>query len=137
MRSRLAGAPANSPRWWCAAFLCVAAAAHIPLIPRHLHEALYLGLAFVLFVYACLATAAVLVLTPWRRAPWVAVVLGGLAVATYVATRLVAFPQLGGDVGDWLDPLGVIAVAAETAAAATGWLALVRLPDRDLSITPA
>ncbi len=36
-------------------------------------------------------------------------------VLGYAATRLVAFPELGDDVGNWLEPLGVIAVASELA----------------------
>jgi hypothetical protein len=38
----------------------------------------------------------------------------GLAVIGYVATRLVAFPMLADDVGNWLEPLGVVSVASET-----------------------
>lgn len=120
--------PVTSTRWWCAAFLCLAAAAHIPLVPEHLHEALYMGVAFVVFVYACLATAAFLVLTPSPRAAWVATGLGTLAVLAYVATRVAAFPRLSGDVGEWFTPLGIIAVVAEVAAVATAALALAETP---------
>lgn len=40
----------------------------------------------------------------------------GLALAGYVATRLTAFPQLGDDVGNWFEPLGVVSVVAECVA---------------------
>ena len=39
-------------------------------------------------------------------------------------TRLVAFPELADDVGDWLEPLGVVSVLAESTAvgiAAAAW----------------
>ncbi len=32
----------------------------------------------------------------------------------YALTRLTAFPQLADDVGNWLEPLGVTSVLAET-----------------------
>lgn len=46
------------------------------------------------------------------------------AVLAYAATRLVAFPQLAGDVGNWLEPLGVISVLGELAVVAAAVLAL-------------
>ncbi len=49
-----------------------------------------------------------------------------LTIIGYAATRLIAFPMLGDDVGDWGEPLGVLSIAAETAAAALAG----RLPRR-------
>lgn len=52
------------------------------------------------------------------------VVACGLALVGYAATRLITFPQLGDDVGNWFEPLGVVSVLAETAAviiAIQGW----------------
>jgi negative regulator of sigma E activity len=50
-------------------------------------------------------------------------VVGGLAVAAYVLSRSVGLPQIGDDVGDWADPLGVVAVAAEVTLVIGGVLA--------------
>lgn len=40
-----------------------------------------------------------------------------------------AFPQLADDVGNWLEPLGVVSVLAETAA--------VIMPSEGLAFSPA
>jgi hypothetical protein len=37
----------------------------------------------------------------------------GLAILGYVATRLVGFPMLGDDVGNWLEPLGLASIGSE------------------------
>ncbi|MEP6696182.1 MAG: hypothetical protein ABJA34_04795, partial [Pseudonocardiales bacterium] len=52
----------------------------------------------------------------------------GLAVAGYVATRLIAFPQLHDDVGNWLEPLGVISVLAESFAVLAAIMGLRTAP---------
>jgi hypothetical protein len=49
----------------------------------------------------------------------------GLAIAGCAATRIVAFPQLSDDVGDWWKPLGVVSIAAETVVVAAA-LAVLR-----------
>jgi FtsH-binding integral membrane protein len=42
-------------------------------------------------------------------------VLCAAGVCAYVATRLVAFPLLADDVGNWAEPLGLVCIVAETA----------------------
>lgn len=49
----------------------------------------------------------------------------GLATAGCATTRIVAFPQLSDDVGDWWEPLGVVSIAAETVVVAAA-LAVLR-----------
>jgi hypothetical protein len=91
----------------------VASAAHVPGVGEHLHEAPYMGVLFAMFAAACVAVA---VVAAARPNPAVFVSAGGLcaaALSTYAATRLVAFPQLAGDVGNWGEPLGLVSVAAE------------------------
>lgn len=50
----------------------------------------------------------------------------GLAILGYIATRLIAFPELAGDVGNWFEPLGVVSVLAECAAVAIAATAFIR-----------
>lgn len=69
---------------------------------------------FILLTLACflLAMAAI-----WYDAPAVylaAATICGLTIVGYAATRLVAFPMLADDVGNWLEPLGVVSIIAET-----------------------
>jgi hypothetical protein len=108
-----AAAAADPRRWPTIALLFVTALAHVPVIPDHLREAPYMGVLFVLFTLAAFTLAAVLAARPAAVLYPVAGALCVAAVLAYAATRLVAFPQLADDVGDWTEPWGMVAVAAE------------------------
>lgn len=91
----------------------VAAAAHIPVIGAHLSEAPYMGVLFIVLTVGCLLIAAACLVHDAAVVYMAAIVTCGLAIVGYVATRLVAFPMLADDVGNWLEPLGVIAILSE------------------------
>jgi len=76
------------------AAVAVAAVAHVPVIGPHLEEAPYMGVLFIAFTAVCLGLGAAMAATGQTWAYRSAVVVCGSAVAVYVATRLVAFPQL-------------------------------------------
>jgi hypothetical protein len=100
-----------------AVLVAAAGLAHLPVTPEHLREAPYVGISFALFAAAAVVLATCLWMRP--RSGVGVVVAGALSAAalvTYVATRLVAFPQIADDVGNWLEPWGVICVALELAA---------------------
>jgi hypothetical protein len=97
----------------------VAAAAHVPVIGEHLREAPYMGVLFAVFTVACAGLAAVAMARPNAAVYAAAASLCGGAVAVYAATRLVAFPQLADDLGDWFTPLGMVSVAAELVVVAS------------------
>src|SRR5689334_3194664 len=88
----------------------VAAGAHVPVIAPHLDEAPYMGVLFVVLTVGCLVIAAAALVRDTAAVYALAVLTCGLAVIGYVATRLVPFPMLGDDVGNWLEPLGVVSV---------------------------
>lgn len=96
-----------------AAAAVVAAAAHLPVIAPHLAEARYMGVLFIALTVACLGLAAAVVRSDTPAIYTAAIVTCGLAIIGYAATRLVAFPQLADEVGNWLEPLGVLSVCAE------------------------
>jgi hypothetical protein len=48
----------------------------------------------------------------------------GLTIIGYAATRLVPFPMLADDVGNWLEPLGVVSIVAETVVVGSSIAAL-------------
>lgn len=106
---------AASTRWLVVAAITAAALAHVPVIGPHLDEAPYMGVLFVLLTAACIAIAATIAVTDATWAYLAALPVCGAAVAGYAATRLVPFPQLADDVGNWFEPLGVVSVATETA----------------------
>ena len=107
-------------RWrWPASVAAVAACLfHLPVMDEHLSEAPYMGVLFAVFSLVVLGLAAAIQLadTPRRY-----LLLGSwclLAVLTYAATRLVAFPQLEHDVGQWIELWGLLAIGAELTAVA-------------------
>jgi len=104
---------ARTLRWTLVGAAVLAAAAHVPGIGEHLEEAPYMGVLFAAFTLACAGVAAVVAARPGRGAYAAAAGLCGAAVLTYAATRLVAFPQLADDVGNWGEPLGVVSIATE------------------------
>jgi hypothetical protein len=116
--------PSNTVRWAIISLLLVAAVAHIPVIPEHLHEAPYMGVLFIAFTVSAFAVASILAAIPSRIWYLVASGLCAAGVMAYVATRLVAFPQLADDVGLWVEPLGLVSIATESVAAMLGLVAL-------------
>lgn len=105
-------------RWPASVGAIVAALAHLPVMADHVQEAPYMGVLFAVFALGALALAAALLLADTTARY---VLLGGwclLAVLAYVATRLVAFPQVEHDVGHWADPWGIAAIAVELTVAA-------------------
>jgi hypothetical protein len=100
-------------RWAVIVLLFVTSLVHLALVPDHLDEAPYMGELFVAFSLAAFSLAALLAARPARPELLAAAVLCAAAIVTYAATRLVAFPQLADDVGQWFEPLGVVSVLAE------------------------
>jgi hypothetical protein len=116
--------PITHWQWLAAAGLNVTAAVHLAIAPEHLHEAPYAGVLFVALAVAALVAAA-LVLTTSHPAVWAgATALVLAALVSYFLSRSVGLPSLSDDVGDWLNPLGVIAVVAETIVTVIGLQAL-------------
>jgi len=117
-------------RWLVVAGTVAAAAAHVPVIGPHLREAPYMGVAFVVLTTACLALAGAALVWDTDLVYGLAELTCGLAVAGFVVTRLVAFPDLADDVGKWLEPLAVVSVLAEATVVGAAFGALSTTPDR-------
>jgi hypothetical protein len=121
----------RSPAAWCASFLLlVAAGTHIPLIRMHLEEAPYIGWLFIALSVVCLVLA-VAILFVDNPGIWVlsgAVCLA--AVVGYLASRTIGLPQIGDDVGNWTEPLGIPAVASEALMVVLAWTHLRRTRHR-------
>lgn len=101
-------------RWLAAACLAVIAAVHLDIAPAHLREAPYAGALFIALSAAAMLCAVLLVTTNHQLvwAATAAVATG--ALVAYFLSRSIALPMLADDVGDWLNPLGIIAVVSET-----------------------
>jgi|ERR1700694_3649828 hypothetical protein len=105
-------------RWALAACAVISAAAHLPVVAEHLREAPYMGVEFIVLIIGCLLIGAAALVYDTAAVYTLATVVCGLAVVGYLLTRVVAFPALADDVGNWFEPLGVVSVVAETATVA-------------------
>jgi len=122
---RMIGTPRRSRyRWILAAAALVAAAAHVPVIAPHLEQAAYMGVLFIVLTAACLTLTGTALVQDSSRVYALATLTCGLALVGYAATRLVAFPMLAEDVGNWLEPLGIVASCAEAVVVVSAVLAL-------------
>jgi hypothetical protein len=94
--------------------------AHIPVTAEHLEEAPYMGWAFILFTAGCAVLAGAVLARGSRGTVLAMVVWCGAALGAYAATRLVAFPLLADDVGNWAETWGVVSVSLEALVVAVG-----------------
>jgi hypothetical protein len=121
----------RSPAQWCASFLLlVAAGTHIPLVRDHLEEAPYVGWLFIALSVACIVLAVGIVLVD---NPGVWILSGAVclaAVVAFLASRTVGLPQIGDDVGNWTEPLGIPAVASEVLMVVLAWAHVRRMSQR-------
>jgi hypothetical protein len=119
--------PRHSPlRWLLAATTVIVAAAHVPVIAPHLDEAPYMGALFIVLTVGCATIGLAALIRDTAGLYMVATVTCGLAVVGYAATRLLAFPMLADDVGNWLEPLGIVSVIGELTVIATAMTALLQ-----------
>ncbi|MDT4915602.1 MAG: hypothetical protein QOH89_302 [Pseudonocardiales bacterium] len=120
----------HSPaRWLLGAAAAVAAVAHLPVIEEHLAEAPYMGVLFIVLTAACFALALAALVFDSPAVYMASAVTCSLAIIGYAATRLVAFPMLADDVGNWFEPLGVVSVVSEAVVVAAAVLGLRRRVD--------
>ncbi|MEP6666615.1 MAG: hypothetical protein ABJA81_09230 [Nocardioidaceae bacterium] len=111
-------------RWAAALTLLASGATHVPIIPEHLKEAPYVGVLFIVLTVAC-ALLAVGLLVSDSMALWALSALTcGLSVIAFVWSRTLGLPQIGDDIGNWLEPLGIAAVLAECLTVAIAFAAL-------------
>lgn len=105
----------RSPWRLVAAFAAAGmAVSHIPVIQEHLTEAPYIGIGFILITIAGLVLMQLL-LTRDTRTTWVAAAIASaLSLLGYLLSRTVGLPQITDDIGNWAEPLGLVAVVAET-----------------------
>jgi hypothetical protein len=112
-------------RWPAAALLAEIAAIHIALVPEHLRQAPYAAGLFIALSAACLALAVRIVIRDDRPAWTAACGLAASAIFAYLISRSVGLPMMGDDIGDWLNPLGIGAMCAETITLAISMIALL------------
>lgn len=103
-------------RWVVAALLMVTAAVHVPLVPMHLKEAPYVGVLFIVLAVVCVVLAVTVVLHDSTMVWELSGAVTLLALVAFLASRTVGLPQIADDIGNWSEPLGFPAIAAELLA---------------------
>ncbi len=86
---------------------------HLLELQGKLAEVRYIGFGYIGLIIGCVVAAAMLVHRN-SRAGWL--LTGGLALATftgYSLTRTVGLPQSTGDIGNWLEPIGLASLFVE------------------------
>ena len=80
-----------------------------------LHETPYLGVAYVALIVASLAVAAGVLIGTDERWMTIAGLVALTPMVGYVVSRSVGLPGSTGDIGNWLEPLGVASLFVESA----------------------
>lgn len=101
-----------------AAGLLGVAAIHLALLPETWDESVSMGAMFAALVVAATAVAGRMVFGDTAREWLAALVVAAGPIAGYVVTRTVSLPFDRGDVGNWLEPLGLAALLAEAVVVA-------------------
>jgi hypothetical protein len=116
-------------RWLVIAGLLASGASHLPVLREHVIAAPYMGWLFGAFVVLCVSLTVPVCLHDSRAVYVTTVALSVAALLVYAATRLIPFPRLADEVGNWFEPWGMVAVMSEIFTTSTALLAL--LPPED------
>jgi hypothetical protein len=111
-------------RWALTACAVISAAAHVSVVGEHLRVAPYMGEEFIVLIVGCLLIGAAALICDSAALYLLAVTACGLAITGYAATRIVVFPRLADDVGNWFEPFGVVSISAEAAVVVIALCAL-------------
>lgn len=90
------------------------AVAHIPLMQEHLSEASYIGVGFVLLSVAGIVLGFLLLIADTPKVWTLTMAVSVLALVGYALSRTVGLPEIQDDIGNWAEPLGIVAIATET-----------------------
>lgn len=93
--------------------LATTAAIHLLDLPGKIEETPYLGVAYILLIVAALVIAE-RVFTNGTQIDFVAAALLSFsALLAFTVNRTVGMPYATGDIGNWLEPLGLLSLAVE------------------------
>ena len=88
---------------------------HFKDIPDKLGETAYLGWLYILLVAGCAAAGAWLLSSHWKNGYGLGLLISAGAIVFYVLTRTTGLPNARGDIGNWAEPSGIMALILEAA----------------------
>ncbi|MBC7518476.1 MAG: hypothetical protein H7248_06260 [Microbacteriaceae bacterium] len=94
--------------------LATTSAIHLLDLPGKLKETPYLGAAYIVLIIASLVIMERLFVVASRRDFIAAAILGVAVLAAFVINRTVGMPGATDDIGNWLEPLGLLSLAVES-----------------------
>jgi hypothetical protein len=83
-------------------------------------ETRYLFWLYMALVAGCIVTVAALLFQRSRAALLAAAGLAAIVIASYVLDRTVGLPHASGDIGNWVEPLGLASLVVEGFVVAIG-----------------
>ena len=86
---------------------------HLLDLPGKLHETPYMGVVYIGLIAASVVVALGLLMRNDRRLWQASLVIAALTLVGFVVNRTVGMPQAMGDVGNWLEPLGLASLFVE------------------------
>lgn len=97
---------------------------HLLDLPSKMHETPYLGVAYIGLIVASVVVALGLVMRDDRRMWQAALIIAAITLVGFVVNRTVGMPNATGDVGNWLEPLGLASLFVEGSLAVVSALVL-------------
>jgi hypothetical protein len=87
----------------------------------------YVGIGYWILEIVAVLTAITLLAKPAARAPWfVAIAVGAGPLIGYTLSRGPGLPDYSDDIGNWLEPLGVLSLAVEATLIMLALTAFIR-----------
>ncbi|TFB65656.1 hypothetical protein [Cryobacterium sp. Hz9] len=93
--------------------LAVVASIHILDLPGKFAETPYLAIAYIGLIIASAVTIERVLVVGTRLDFLAAAALSALVIVGFIINRTVGMPMATGDIGNWLEPLGLLSVVVE------------------------
>jgi TRAP-type C4-dicarboxylate transport system permease large subunit len=99
---------------------------HLLDLNGKLHETPYLGGLYIVLIISSLLVAQLVAVRDARWVYWAATLIAAGTIAGYALSRTTGLPSASGDIGNWLEPLGLASLFVEAIVVLAALPVLVR-----------